>query len=243
MRINIKLFVLTFFMFYLNVIASQVGIGTTDVNDDALLELDASQTYGGLLPPRVELVRTSNFAPLADHIQGMTIYNTITRNDVKPGKYYNDGNRWIRIEGSDIVDSVSLVGDLTFSNNNYRRPNGMNDLVFTARKSSVYLLLTSSGYGSANSMSTVYFQVVNWDVNPRELIGGTMTKIQNYDDQRGTVTTWSASFSKLLTGLTIGQEYRLRVRARTEAIYNGSTMVIDAASTPEACHLTLSAIH
>lgn len=242
MKIHLKLLTFIFFAFYINIISAQVGIGTTDVNNNALLELDASQTYGGLLPPRIALVRTSDASPLSAHVQGMTIYNTRTENDVKPGKYYNDGNRWIRIEGSDPVDSVSLVGDLLFRDKNYKALTGMTDLIFTARKTSVYLLLSASGYGTTNSLSTVYFQVVNWDVDPREVIGGTMNKIQNEDNRVGTATPWSTSFSKVLSGLNIGQVYRLRVRARTEAVYNGYYIVINTDSEPDYCHLTLSVI-
>lgn len=242
MKIYLKFFFFFFFTFYINVITSQVGIGTTNVDNNALLELDASQTYGGLLPPRVALVSTSSASPLSAHVQGMTLYNTVTINDVKPGKYYNDGNKWIRIEGSDPVDSVSLVNDLTFNDNAYKKLGNMEDLIFTARKTSVYLLFTASGYGSTNSMSTVYFQAVNWDVFPRVVIGGTMTKIQNLDIFTGTITAWNASFSKVLTGLTIGQEYRIRVRGKTEAVYNGKNIVINANSEPNYCHLTVSAI-
>ncbi len=80
---------------------TQVGIGTTNPNTDALLDVDASTTLGGLLLPRVTLSATNNFAPLTAHVAGMTVYNTATAgtapDNVTPGYYYNDGAKWVRI--------------------------------------------------------------------------------------------------------------------------------------------------
>lgn len=76
---------------------AQVGIGTTTPNPNALLDIDATTTAGGLLLPRVALTSTTGFAPLTSHVQGMTVYNTATTGDVTPGYYYNDGAAWERI--------------------------------------------------------------------------------------------------------------------------------------------------
>ena len=75
----------------------QVGIGTTNPNPDALLDVDASVSTGGLLLPRLALTATNNAAPLSAHVAGMTVYNTSTVNDVTPGFYYNDGTAWIKL--------------------------------------------------------------------------------------------------------------------------------------------------
>ena len=77
---------------------AQVGIGTTNPNNDAILEL--SSTTKGLLLPRVALTSTTSYAPLSAHTLGMSVFNTATTNDVTPGTYYNDGTKWIRIEKS-----------------------------------------------------------------------------------------------------------------------------------------------
>jgi len=77
---------------------AQVGIGNTNPNDDSLLEIgDATTTTKGLLLPRVNLVNTSNFAPMTAHVQGMVVYNKNTAGDVTPGYYYNDGSQWVRL--------------------------------------------------------------------------------------------------------------------------------------------------
>lgn len=80
---------------------SQVGIGTTNPNEDAALDVTSNpHSPGGLLLPRLELTGENNPHPLVQHVAGMTVYNTNTINDVSPGFYYNDGTKWIKIGGS-----------------------------------------------------------------------------------------------------------------------------------------------
>ena len=78
---------------------AQVGIGTTTPNADALLDVDATVTNGGILLPRLGLSATTSPAPLTADVAGMIVYNTATAGDVTPGFYYNDGNDWIRLGG------------------------------------------------------------------------------------------------------------------------------------------------
>lgn len=91
-------------------VSAQVTIGSNNPpNNNALLDLqeenDGSSTKG-LLFPRVELVATDNFAPMAAHVKGMVVYNTATTpydvatdmsTRVSPGLYYNDGTKWERL--------------------------------------------------------------------------------------------------------------------------------------------------
>jgi len=80
-----------------NNIFPQVGIGTTTPNSDALLDVDASSSNGGILLPRLGLLDTSLPAPLSTDVAGMIVYNTATAGDVTPGFYYNDGAVWVRL--------------------------------------------------------------------------------------------------------------------------------------------------
>ena len=48
-----------------------------------------------LLLPRIRLVATTNARPFKVHRKGMIVYNTVTKNDVLPGVYYNDGTKWV----------------------------------------------------------------------------------------------------------------------------------------------------
>ena len=99
-------------------IYSQVGIGTTAPNADALLDIDASISTGGLLLPRLALTNTTSPAPLTANVAGMTVYNTATVADVSPGMYYNNGSIWVRL-GSAANNDWSLTGNAgtTFGTN------------------------------------------------------------------------------------------------------------------------------
>jgi hypothetical protein len=220
---------------------AQVGIGTSNPNSNALLEIDASTNVGGLLLPRVGLSSTSSFSPLSAHVEGMTVYNTATVGDVRPGQYYNNGNHWIRIEGADPVESVSLGADRTISSTTFTPITGMT-LQFTARKQAVLIVLSASGFGADDSMSLVKLRVMQ-TAPGSSLIGGTQNKIQSYDwVEDETTPQWSASFSKLFTGLTIGTTYTLRVEGLVNEILGTRDAYIYANSNSDDNHLTLSVI-
>lgn len=231
-------------LFCSTTVFAQVGIGTNNPNPNALLDINASANVGGLLLPRVTLTSTSSFAPLAAHVQGMTIYNTATLNDVTPGQYYNDGTRWIRVERTTPIQSVTYANNIEITKNTngnappaYANISGMS-LTFRATKTSVLVNFTASGYGYINSMSSVHFRILNGGVS----IGGTMSKIQSYDDVTGTVTTWSLAFSKPLTGLTIGNQYTLQLQAYAYGILGSHNAVVYANTDPDNNHMTLTVI-
>lgn len=74
--------------------------GNPTIDPNAMLEIDAV-TNKGLLLPRLELEETTNASPLSAHVEGMTVYNTARTNDVVPGFYYNDGNKWQQMVTTD----------------------------------------------------------------------------------------------------------------------------------------------
>ena len=105
-----KLIFLFLVSLYMNSQA-QTGIGTKTPNEDAALEIGGSTK--GLLLPRVALKATNVSDPLGSHVLGMHVYNTATAgtspNDVRPGEYYNDGSKWIRILSDQ--DGMDFTGD------------------------------------------------------------------------------------------------------------------------------------
>lgn len=82
---------------------AQVGIGTTNPNENSVLEIYSPDK--GVLMPRVALTDINSPAPLSAHVAGMTVYNTATAgtvpNQVIPGFYVNDGTKWIRTYSTD----------------------------------------------------------------------------------------------------------------------------------------------
>lgn len=63
--------------------------------------LDIQSENKGFLPPRVALTAANSDAPVTSPASGLLIYNTthagISPNNVVPGYYYWNGNRWISI--------------------------------------------------------------------------------------------------------------------------------------------------
>jgi len=104
-------FILILFFLISTISYSQVGIGTTNPNSNALLDVDSSIYTGGILLPRLGLISTASFAPLSAHVAGMIVYNTATVGDVTPGFYYNNGTLWVRIGGGTATDKWDLTGN------------------------------------------------------------------------------------------------------------------------------------
>lgn len=136
------------------------------------------------------------------------------------------------------VHSATLSSNTNITSSSFTNVSGMGTVTFTATKSTALVMLTASGHGYTNSMSYVQFRVLNNGSS----IGGTMTNIQNYDDVTGTTTTWSCAFSKLLTGLVVGNSYTLQVQGMVSGIAGTSTALVNPISLPDNEHLTLSVL-
>jgi hypothetical protein len=85
-------------------------------------------------------------------------------------------------------------------------------------------------------MSYVQFRVLNNGA----VIGSTHEKIQNYDDWTGTITPWSTSYTRLLTGLTIGANYTITVQAQRDGILGNYNAIINTGL--EGQHMTVTVI-
>jgi len=243
------IFIITLFLGLTTI--AQVGIGTTSPNADALLDVDASTTTGGILLPRLALSSTSSPSPLSADVAGMIVYNTSTTGDVTPGFYINNGNNWKKIEEENPIDSVSLSSDVLISGSTFTDITGMS-ITFTAQKTNVLIMLSASGIGYTNSISTVGLRV--WNTTDSNSIGGTNNKVQNLTiishgrtspviDYTYTTTSWSANYSKLLTGLTVGNTYTIKVQGNTGNVYGTDGAAIYSSTYPDSNHLTLSVIH
>ncbi len=92
-----QIFGLLFTLFLSFTTIAQVGIGNTNPDSDALLEVGDGTDTKGILLPRLSLTGTGDTAPLSAHVAGMIVYNTNAVSDVTPGFYYNDGSSWVRL--------------------------------------------------------------------------------------------------------------------------------------------------
>lgn len=133
--------------------------------------------------------------------------------------------------------STSLTTDYTVSTAGWTNIAPMT-VTFTATKTTALVQFTCSGLAYTNSMAYVQFRVRNTTLGNN--IGGTMTHMQSYDDTRGTITPWSCSFSKNMTGLTPGNTYTVIVQGQRSGIWGNYNAVINASSDPDSQHMTLT---
>ena len=91
---------------------AQQGFGTDKPAKSAAVDIQSSKR--GLLIPRVDLVETTNgTTPINDPAQSLMVYNEKEQNDVKPGYYYWDTNRWVRFAQQGDITAIHLDGDVT----------------------------------------------------------------------------------------------------------------------------------
>ncbi len=84
-------------LFSMNLISAQVGIGTTNPDNSAALELDANDK--GFLPTRITENQRDN---IDDPAEGLSIYNLTTHQP----NYYN-GTEWMNYDGTSAEGSTS----------------------------------------------------------------------------------------------------------------------------------------
>lgn len=144
------LFITTFFFLTIHVFA-QTGIGTTNPNPSAKLEVYS--TNKGFLPPRVTLTSATDATTIASPAEGLLVYN-LGSVGLQSGYYYWNGANWATIatatsagNGVTASDMVKLYGE-KWSNATGKIGN-TNGYTFTVPVSGKYLFdFSSTGYGS-----------------------------------------------------------------------------------------------
>ncbi len=242
---------------------NNISLGTTPFSSYRITGPSASFSISGLVPLTnadgqiVTLENTTGNPMTLVHNSSSTAANRLycpAQKDLILGGQYSTAtlqynatqSRWIVLSYSErtpSVDSVSLASDITITSSfpSYTAITGMS-LTFTAQDTSAFVLLTASGFGFVTSLSGVYLRVYN--TTSTSVVGGTMTKIQSIEPFFGSsITTWSCSFSKMMTGLTIGNTYTIRVEGAIIGVLGTHTAVIQPVTTPSAEHMTLSVLH
>lgn len=241
--------------------SAQIGINTITPANGSILDIESSEK--GVMIPRMDITDLTTIAPVTGitgpveeaAAEGLMVYNTFAGTGT--GFHFWNGTDWTPVSGAAAaeppVDSASLAADVLI-NSTTNVPIPLT-LTFTARKSSVLVMLTASGLGFTGSIATGTLTVENTTLGTT--VGGTNMKIQNYSsiaifgpgNSNGnnsnatyTTTSWNASFSKLMTGLTIGVTYTLSVQGRSASILGTNGFAIQPLTTPDAQHLTLSVI-
>ena len=108
-----KLFIVYFLCLHGFAIA-QVGIGTSNPNPSAKLQVDA--TNKGFLPPRVTLTGTADISTISSPATGLLVYNTTPAGSgataVTAGYYYYSGSAWVP-----LTNGVNAVGSIAGTTN------------------------------------------------------------------------------------------------------------------------------
>ena len=93
-----------------------VGIGSSN-SINASAQLDVNATNKGLLPPRVALTSTLGTGNvISNPANGLVVYNTTAAGtgstSVRPGYYFYNGSRWIKLaeESNVTITSVTSIG-------------------------------------------------------------------------------------------------------------------------------------
>jgi hypothetical protein len=101
-----QLTILLFFIFTVNLLAAQTGIGTS--MPDASAKLDVYSTDKGFLPPRVTLTNGTDNSTIPSPATGLLVYNTGNNAGLVAGYYYWNGTSWATIataQGSGVSAS------------------------------------------------------------------------------------------------------------------------------------------
>jgi hypothetical protein len=137
--------------------------------------------------------------------------------------------------GTTYMNGVTLGASHTVNTAAWANVPGMT-FSFTAQTTSALVVFSASGYGFTNSMAFVQFRIRNGATT----LGTTQTKIQSYDDVTGTVTPWSCSYTRYITGLTVGTSYTLSVQGQRNGILGTYDAVINPAL--DGHHMSISVV-
>ena len=135
------------------------------------------------------------------------------------------------------INSTSLSADIQISSASWANVPGMS-VNFTATQTEALIVFSASGFAYTNSMAYVQFRVRDGGTS----LGGTNTHMQSYDDVTGTLTPWSCTFTRKVTGLTIGANYTYQLQGQVAGILGTNNAAIFANSNPDFHHIDLTVI-
>ncbi|MBV1923888.1 MAG: hypothetical protein KUG68_07675 [Flavobacteriaceae bacterium] len=144
------------------------------------------------------------------------------------------------IDKSKPFDSVDLNTDQFISGSTFTAVPGMS-VTFTAKKTEALVSLTVSGIAYTNSLTFASLRLYNSTTTT--VIGGTNTNAQSLYSTGFSfysITSWNASFTEEITGLTIGTSYTIILQARTNNILGTDGVAIYPLTYPDTNHATIT---
>lgn len=95
------------FVFGVQLVKAQIGIGTTNPETSSVLDISSSDK--GVLIPRVGLTSTNVGLPISNPVNGLMVYNTNVINDVVVGFYYWEDSEWVRLQNNKDITTVNTT--------------------------------------------------------------------------------------------------------------------------------------
>lgn len=177
-----------FFTIYSTETFAQHGFGTN--TPDKSSAVDIVSTKRGLLIPRLKLTATTVAAPVTEPAQSLLVYNTNTANDVTPGFYYWETNKWVRIMSSNIDKTSSVVNSTTTSVTSASSTNNPNN----------------TEYKVEVVESALHLQNIGGSLNPSQIKSGTNNQVLvTKQTSNGTLTTtWVDPNEVIAEGIVVG---------------------------------------
>lgn len=166
LKAQVRITCVMFFLFLINNLNAQVGIGTTTPN--AVLDVVAGANNYGFLMPRVSLTATNAAAPVKNPATGAFLTNTVAEigtivfntnttagtYGVLPGIYYWDGTKWVSQIHRYFQTKFTQNADLSVnSSGSYTNIPGITNVSFVAPYDGEYHFIFS-GYLGASSVNT-----------------------------------------------------------------------------------------
>lgn len=208
---------------------SQVAIGTTEIESDAIFQLESDDK--GLLIPKVALLSRDDVVTVTpSSVEGLLVYNTIQSGignlRVNEGFYYWDGTLWVRLYTEGYTEQFMQSNALRAQNqtDTYTLPNLDND--FVAPYTGTYQIHVIGHYAAAGPANSSFEAVGYSEI---------MLEIDNSKVASSFVTSSTkqtpGNFLALAQQTTIihqvdlvqGQTYNFKVRAKELYQLNMST--------------------
>jgi hypothetical protein len=199
---------------------AQVGIGTSDPNKSAQLEIVSSDK--GLLIPRIQLNGTTDVSTINNgNVESLLIYNTVNTSDVTKGFYYWGGTRWRKIVTEAIVNNLISVGNTLAEGK-----------VYVGNGSDIGAEVSING--DATIANTGALTIANDAVTTVKIADGAVTKTKLI------ATTTGADNGKVLAIKSDGTGLEWKVSSTGVVLYTEDFMEDNA--TPKEHSLTMSVL-
>lgn len=89
---------------------AQQGFGTSQPDKSSVVDMESNRR--GLLIPRLSLTKTTVATPVVEPAQSLMVYNVATTNDVVPGYYFWNNDRWERFVVQEDIEALDISGDV-----------------------------------------------------------------------------------------------------------------------------------